>query len=128
MPVKRTPTKPQTTRQQLVSHVKPLLPRGWKIVPYSRNLDRLAQTTVMFHATEIRPGTSQGTHEVDFVVSISSPKTDSTNAQIDLDDDVLALVHALDTLPWLMFRQATPTTVQDALSWDVTVTVITRKD
>ena len=118
----------QTPREQLAGHLAPLLPKTWKLVPYSRNLDRLESTTVMLHATEIRRGIALGALEVDFTISVSSPKSDPTSAQTDLDDDVLALVHKVASTSWLLFRNATPTVVQDFLSWDLTVTVITRED
>ncbi|ROS57202.1 hypothetical protein [Frigoribacterium sp. PhB118] len=118
----------QSTRQKLANALKPLLPKAWKIVPYSRNLDTIELTTVMLHATEIRPATSAvGALETDFVISVISPKADPTSAQQDLDDDVLALVLDLYGMG-VIIRQATPTVVQDNLSWDITITVIARKD
>lgn len=118
----------QSTREKLAATLAPLLPKAWKIVPYSRNLDTVELTTVMLHATEIRPATSaSGALETDFVISIISPKADPTAAQQDLDDDVIALVLELFSMG-VIIRQATPTVVQNNLSWDVTITVIARKD
>ena len=118
----------QSTRQKLTATLTPLLPKAWKIVPYSRNLDTVERTTVMLHATEIRPAPSAaGALETDFVISIVSAKADPTAAQEDLDDDVIALVLDLSSMG-VIVRQATPTVVQNNLSWDITITVIARKD
>jgi hypothetical protein len=127
LPAKKAPP-PLTTREQLAAQLRPLLPKAWKLIPYSRNLDVLSQTAVMFHATAIRPTAIQGVIEVDYTVSVISPKVDTDRAQTDLDDDVLEVIHALDTLDWLLFREATPTVVQDNLSWDITITVNTNKE
>jgi hypothetical protein len=120
--------KAKTTREQLAAELKPLLPRTWKIIPYARNLDDANQTRVMLHATDIHPAPAMGALETDYTITVISPKADPTGAQTDLDDDVLNVLHALDGITWLMFRNASPTVVQDYLSWDINITVITRKD
>jgi hypothetical protein len=119
-----------TTRDKLAAQLKTRMPKSWVIVPFSRNLDRLSKTTVMINATEIRPAAAaQGLLEVDYTVSVISPKSDVTNAQDDLDDQVLELILTLrDSAPGLIFRSATPTLVQDFLSWDINTTIHARKD
>jgi hypothetical protein len=119
-----------TTRDKLAAQLEERMPAEWVIVPFARNLDRPSKTTVMLHATEVRPSTAaQGVVEVDFVVTVISPKTDVTNAQDDLDDQVLDLILTLrDSAPGLVFRSASPTLVQDVLAWDINTTIHARKD
>lgn len=119
-----------STREQLAEALKPLLPPDWRILPYSRNVDRLSQTTVMLHAAEIRPAPSApgGAVETDFTITVMDPQTDAERAQGSLDDDVIELTLALGSIHWLVFRNAEPTKVQEYLSWDINTTTITRKD
>jgi hypothetical protein len=130
LPAKTTTPKPSTARDKLAGLLKPLLPRGWAIVPYARNLDALSRTTVMLHATAIRPAPAapQGAVEVDYVVSVITHLTEPTKASEALDENVLDLMHALDSADWLLIKEATPTEFQKQLAWDITITVITRKD
>lgn len=119
-----------TVRDKLAAQLKTRLPKGWVIVPFARNLDTVSKTTVMLHATEIRPSdAAQGLLEVDFIVTVVSPLTDVTRAADDLDDQVLDLILDLQTdAPGLVFRNATPTLVQDYLAWDINTTIHARKD
>jgi hypothetical protein len=123
-------TKPRTSREQLVDLLRPLLPKTWKLVPFSRGLDTPSQVTVMVHATAIRdaPAAPQGALETEFTLSVIDPQTDPERAQGALDDEVLELIHALKAVPFLIWESAEPTLVQDSLSWDIKTTVITRKD
>lgn len=119
-----------TARDKLADLLKPLLPATWVIVPFARNLTRTDKTVVMLHATEIRPAPAapMGAVEVDYVVSVTSFQTDSTEAQKELDDSVTDLTLALSGQSWVSFRTATPTTVSDYFAWDVNITVISRKE
>jgi hypothetical protein len=121
---------PDTARDNLAAQLKTRLPKGWVIVPFSRNLDTVSKTTVMLHATEIRPSVAaQGLLEVDFIVTVVSPLTDVTSAADELDDQVLDLILDLQTdAPGLVFHNATPTLVQDYLAWDLNTTIHARKD
>ena len=120
----------ETTRDELAEQLLERLPADWVIVPFSRNLDTVSKTTVMLHATEIRPGTTQGLLEVDYVITVISPKSDATNAQDDLDDQVLNVILPLrDSAPGLVFRNAVPsTTTGDNFAWDINTTIHARKD
>lgn len=119
-----------TTRDQLAAQLRERIPASWVIVPFSRNLDALAKTTVMLHATEIRPSSAaQGVLEVDYTISVISPLADVTEAQAQLDDDVLALLLSLQSdAPGLVFKDAQPALVQNFLSWDISTTIHARKD
>lgn len=120
----------QSTRDKLAKQLTERMPADWVVVPFTRNIDRPSKTTVMLHATEIRPASAaQGLLEVDYIVTVISPKSDVTHAQADLDDQVLDLILTLrDSAPGLIFRSATPTLVQDLLSWDINTTIHARKD
>lgn len=118
-----------TTRDKLSAQLRERIPAGWVIVPFSRNLDSLSKTTVMLHATEIRTGPAQGLLEVDYTVSVISPLTDVTAAQNQLDDDVLDVILDLqESAPGLVFKNASPSLVQDYLAWDINTTIHARKD
>jgi hypothetical protein len=119
-----------TARDALANLLGPLLPDSWVVAPYARTIERIDKTVVMLHATEIRPAPAApgSSVEVDYVVSVTSPKTDETVAQTALDDDVTTLCLALGSTSWVIFRNATPTTVSSYFAWDVNITVISRKD
>ena len=127
----KRPVKPQTTREQLVEALTPLLPKAWKVVPYSRNLDALSAPTVMVHLSNITraPAAPQGALLSEFTVSVLDPQTDPERAQGALDDEVMDLIHAIDDLPgWIVWDSAEPTLVGDYLAWDLKTTVVSRKD
>lgn len=127
----KKPIKPLTTREQLVEALSPLLPKAWKVVPYSRNLDAISVPTVMVHLSNLSkaPSAPQGVLLSEFTISIIDPLTDPERAQGALDDEVMELIHAIDALPgWIVWESAEPTLVQDALAWDVRTTVLSRKD
>ena len=119
-----------TARDQLAKLLEPLLPDGWVLAPYAKDPGRVDGVLVMLHATEVRPAPSApgGAVEVDYTVSVSVPQVDTVVAQSALDDDVTTLTLALAGAPWVMFRNATPSTVYSRFGWDVNITVISRKD
>lgn len=112
-----------TAREALVEQLKPALPKDWKIVEHQRNLDRLAQTTVVLKQESIAKLTAAPLHwlHVTFTITIIDPGTDVVQAEEALDDDVLALCHALDQIDGLTFDTATKVLYDQHLAYDITV-------
>ena len=121
-----------TTREQLVAALTPLLPEAWRVVPYSRSLDTLDRVTVMVHASRIEhaPQAPLSQHVTTLAVSVFDPQSDPERAQGALDDEVGALLFALDELPWVSWSSAEASQLPDGgpLGWDVTLETITKKD
>jgi hypothetical protein len=122
----------KTTREQLVEALAPLLPKSWKVVPFSRNLDTIAAPTVMVHASRIEkmPEAPGARHTVTFTVSVFDPHDDPSRAQGALDDEVIALIFALDTIRYVKWTSAEASQLgQDGpLGWDITLELSTKKE
>lgn len=122
----------KTAREELVDALRPLLPKKWKLVPFARNLDRLEHPTVMVHASRIEkmPAAPQAKHRVTFTVSVFDPQDDPTRAQGALDDEVNALIFALDTIPFVHWESAEAAQLgsDGPLGWDITLDTITKKE
>lgn len=118
-------------RKALEAQLKPLLPRTWRIVPYQRNLDTIAHTTVMFKQTAIDklPQAPQGVLIVDLTLTIISHFTDTVKAEDDLDDAVLELCLAMDANPHVIYGRADKVMFDDThLAYDITIQTTARKD
>jgi hypothetical protein len=125
--------KPQTVRQQLVEHLTPLLPKAWKIVPFSRSMDALSQPVVMVHMSRIEkhPAAPLSKHLTTFTVSVFDPQLDDERAQGALDDEVNDLIFAIDQLPpFVNWSSAEPSQLgqNGPLGWDITLELITTKE
>src|SRR5690606_33798741 len=72
-----------TAREALVEQLKPALPKDWKFVEHQRNLDRLAQTTVVLKQESIAKLTAAPLHwlHVTFTITIIDPGTDVVQAE-----------------------------------------------
>ena len=121
-----------TSRQQLVNALKPLLPKAWVLVPYSRGLDALSKPTVMVHMSRIEkyPAAPLTKHLCTFTVSVFDPQQDPTRSQGALDDEVNDLIFAIDQLPpFINWSSAEPVQANNgALGWDVNLELITTKE
>lgn len=84
-------------RQQLQDLLEPLLPKAWLWVTDERPRPDDAKTRVQLSQRTIEPGThgSTGNHSIGFVATITVPQTDLQLAEDQLDDDVVAFLHAL---------------------------------
>ncbi|SMQ73476.1 hypothetical protein [Agreia sp. VKM Ac-1783] len=118
-----------TPRQTLATVLKPLIPTGWRIVPDERTTGISDQTKVTFKLTQITRNAAapQAAHDIEFIVTITSPREDISKAEDELDDDVVTLLHALDTagIPWTV---ATKVLDKDRLGYDITLTLTSEKD
>lgn len=121
--------KPDGIRSTLVDGLRPLLPRGWKLVPYRTVPDDINQTTVWVKLDTIDKlpeAPASGTNLCTFVVTIASTKASLQEADADLDDRVIELVHALDALPLVRRASARQVAVTEVhLGYDITVEVLT---
>ena len=117
-----------SVRADLAAALKPLLPRRWKIVDTSSNLDRLSIPVVMLKQLELEPAPRAPRSQVlvSYVVTIIDPHEGVENADAALDDGVIDLFRALQSIPFTNPTKATKVTFQDKyLAYDLTVEVVT---
>jgi hypothetical protein len=95
-----------TPREQLVAALTPLLPQGWKFVPYQRTLDVFSEPTLMLKQDSIvaEPAAPQGAWTVSYILTLITPYTDPEKAEADLDDNVITLLELIE--PVTAFKQA----------------------
>ena len=120
-----------TARQQLATAIAPLLPATWKLIPYQDSIDTLSSVVVMLKLESIEkaPSAPIGAYLAKFTVTIADPSTDPKNAEDRLDDEVLALLAALDALNSTLWSTATKVSFNSTnLAYDIAVSVVTRKD
>jgi hypothetical protein len=119
----------EAPRHALQKALKPLCPRRWKFIPYQRNLDTLSTTVVMLKQNDFEalPAAPHSTLLVGFTVTIVTPLTDPEKAEDALDDDVVALLHAMDAAGFA-WTKATKVLFDDAhLAYDIDLTITTEK-
>lgn len=119
-----------TVREWLETALTPLLPSTWRIIPNQSGIQTIDQVVVVFKQTEIEPLTQapSGTLSNKVIITIIDPNSDPKTAENALDDTVLELVSALDSLPGLNWSGAKKVIVNDTyLGWDITTTIISKK-
>lgn len=96
-------------RQYLAGELKPLLPKGWKIVPHAVALDTISEPVVKLQQVSVQPTASAplSFHTVTIAVIIISPITNADNAEDSVDEMVNELLFALDEIPSLSWTEAT---------------------
>lgn len=109
--------------------IKPLLPRTWKIVTSDRAVDVHKTVTVQIKQRSIMrtPQAPNGAHDIEFVLTVTSPSQDLDRAEDQLDDGVNRLVHALDTAG-IKWTNAQKVTNDDRLAYDITLTLTSTKE
>lgn len=119
----------ETVREWLTSQLTPLLPYGWRIAPSLP--ETLKSVTVVFTQktiTKLQQAPS-GHLSNEILITVIDPHSDPVRAENALDDSVLELVTALDSLPGLTWSEARKVIVSDTyLGWDITTNVISRKE
>lgn len=119
-------------RSVLVDGLKPLLPRDWKLMPYRTTTDDINQVTVwvkLRSLEKLAEAPASGYMVASFVVTVATPKAALAEADADLDDRVVELVHALDALQMVRRSSAEQVAVSDThLGFDITVEVFTRPE
>lgn len=120
-------------RRWITDQVKPLLPRRWELAAYTRKPDDLAAPTVVVTLQKIErlPEAPFGSQLVTYLITIIDPAADWSQADSNLDDEIVDLIAALDStrndagVPILRWTSADRNTWNDLyLAFDITVTAI----
>lgn len=120
----------ETVREWLTANLKPLLPTGWKWLDSERAVDVTAAVTVQWKQRRIAPLPEAPLSHlgVEGILAVSSPRVDIERAEDDLDDAVLELVAAIQSLQGIRFTEATKVAADEQrLGYDLSLTVITNK-
>ena len=120
-----------TVRSDLDALLAPKLPAGWKIIPHQTVPETLHTITVVLkhYKLEKLPEAPQRHLTNYFTLTVASPLTTVAKAEDDLDDAVLELVTAIDTLASVDWTEATKVLVNDSyIGWDISLTVITQPE
>lgn len=123
----------QQYRRWIVDQLKPVLPRRWNLAPYIRKPDDLDGVTVIVHLQKIErmPEAPLGSQVATYLVTVVDPAQDWSQADEALDDEIVDLISALDSvrnengLPILRWASADRNTWNDTyLAFDISVTAI----
>jgi hypothetical protein len=121
----------KSVRQWLQDELTPLLPTGWKVLPNQVGTETLSKVTVVIKHLGIKKLSEAPVHHLsnDVTITIIDPHTDQVRAENALDDSVLELVTALDSLPGLTFISAKKVFADETyLGWDIETTIHSRKE
>lgn len=123
----------QQYRRWITDQLKPVLPRRWTLAPYIRKPDELDGVTVVVHLQKIErlPEAPLGSQVATYLVTVVDPAQDWSQADAALDDEIVDLIAALDSvrnesgLPILRWTSADRNTWNDTyLAFDISVTAI----
>lgn len=120
-----------SVRDYLKAELTPLLPTGWKFIPNQRMPETISKTTVVLKHTQMErlAEAPLGQLRNTVILTVADPHQDQIRAENALDDSVLELVSAIDTLVPINWTAAQKVLVNDTyLGWDITLTVITNKE
>ncbi|MDJ0336436.1 hypothetical protein QMG83_14510 [Salinibacterium sp. G-O1] len=120
-----------TLREQLADQLRPLLPAAWKLVDVERNVDATNTPVVQLKLGDIAKtdAAPQGMFTSTWTITIISPHQDITKAEYQLDDDVIDLLFALDTIPGVQWSAAKKVAVDETrLGWDITTEMHVQKE
>jgi hypothetical protein len=118
-------------RNWVIEQLTPLLPKSWKLIPYSTNLDRLSQPVVMLQLQSLSrtPSAPNSGHTVEFTLTVIEPNTDPAQREDLLDDKLDDLVYAIETIPNVTWTKAERAMFADSyLAFDITLEIVTKKD
>lgn len=121
--------------QTVAAAIEALLPEGWKFTPYEplTELPDVTSATLKLRTVSRLPAAPQGSYQVEWVLTVTSPYPSRERADQQLADDLLDLLTNLDTEPglsWIGWTTATKTVGDDLerLAYDITLTTITQKE
>lgn len=120
-----------SARTEIAAALKPLLPKSWKIVPYGDSLDVVSNVTVMVKLTRIEkvPTAPLGAYLSHFTITVIDPSTDPAKSEDRLDDEVHALLAALDGINNTLWTQAEKVLFSETnLAWDIQAQAVTTKE
>lgn len=113
-----------STRQDIVDGIKPLLPTGWDVVPYSDEPNVLDNPLVMVSSSGIEAGAMAGTYNIEHHVYVVYPPQQNEQANTDaVDDAVLLTLHALRKLNAVTQGRADRVTLGGNPCWDINLTI-----
>ncbi len=125
-------SKQSTLRGQFSDAIKPLLPDGWRYIPNQNTPSTISVVTVVYKLLEIEKLAEApiGNLRNTIVLTVLSPHEDDVKAEDALDNDVLAVLTALDGHPWIGWTSCRKVRDQktDRLAWDISLTAITSKE
>jgi len=118
-------------RKVLAEDLAPLLPKTWQIVDTGRSVDLTRKTVVRLKQLRITrlPEAPTAAHAIEFVATIRVPEQSTQAAEDKLDDQVNALLHALDdteTVSWTLAEKVKLD--ENALGYDITLTLVSEKE
>lgn len=119
-----------TIRAQLSELLGPLIPKSWTLISEQRDPGVIARTTVIVKQDRIEklPEAPLGSLQVSFILTVLTPHEDTSRAEDALDDSVLELTTALDSLAGTNWTSAQKVVAGDYLGYDIALTLITKKD
>jgi len=86
-------------RAQIVAHLDAHLPEDYTVLEFARDIDDVAETTVMVETRRIEPGPSSGTRQATCSILVVARFEDYVAAETALEDAVVEVLDALDQLP-----------------------------
>lgn len=120
-----------TVRAQLKAALAPKLPAKWVIVPAQRNLDVISAVTIMFKQSRLAPhqAAPAALRVTGMTITLIDPHTDIEKAEDALDENLLLLLTALESLDFeAKFTEAQKVSFNDTtLAYDITVEIDTVK-
>lgn len=114
-----------STMQQVTEAIRPKLPMGWEIVPFSDEPGMITKTTVMVEATNIDPGATAGTYAIEHHVYVLTPKGSTAQAVSDATQDAVMLaLHALLRMRAVTYGNAARIAFPGGFPcWDITLQI-----
>lgn len=113
-----------TPRKQVATLLRPIIPRAWKLVTSDRAVDLTKTMTVQIKQRRIirTPQAPNGAHDIEFVLTVTSPHMDLDKAEDQLDTAVNVLIHAIDEAG-IKWTNADKVANEDRLAYDITLTL-----
>ncbi|MBO1770458.1 hypothetical protein [Agrococcus sp. TF02-05] len=119
-----------TLRNELRDRLRPVIPAEYKLRPNGLALETITTPVLQIKQLRIRPAEEAGTGQlkVEMVLTMASPKSNPQAAEDDLDDDVVEVLAALDSIGWLNWSLAEKVTTgpdDRYLAYDITTEITT---
>lgn len=118
-----------SVRDWIKAQLEPILPPTWKINKHQSMPGTISAVTVILKYTSIAklPEAKRSWLANEVVLTVVDPHTDQDRGEDALDDEVLELVTALDSIHQLVWTDAKKVQVGPYLGWDITLQVNSRK-
>lgn len=120
-----SPLTDKSVRHYLIDQLKPLLPRAWKLYPYSTTPDAFTKPIVTLTLDSItKDPAAPNSHRIAaFVVGVLEPKVDAATREDSLDDSLIDLLTAIETIPSVIWQKAERVVApnQTNVGYDITI-------